>query len=683
MLLFPAKPAFVAGRVSPLLYGRIDIDQYTVGLEECTNFIVYPHGGAIFRSGTRFVSEVENSANYARLIPFIFSNEQAYVLEFGPAYINIFFAYARVVNGSGTPIQLVTTYNQNDIDKVRFDQSGDTMYTVLRTQQPQVLKRISGTNWTFSDFVFSDGPYDDVNATTTTLTPAATTGANVLVTASAITGINNDTGFQATDVGRLIRIQHGATWGWAEIITVTDTTHVQVNITGAFGGITAVTTWRLGAWSDTTGWPEAVKFHQQRLFFARGQHIWGSKTGDFDNFAPTKVDGTVTDDEAVTYRLAAGRIDLIQWLNSGRTLECGTAGAEFILTGGAQFGLDSPLTPSSVLARKTTETGSYTVSQPIFTSRGTAFINRSGRKLMNYFYQFDQDNYVTRDLSQLSEDITYPNIFELAYQAEPNMLIWILRSDGTALACTFDPSQQVNAWHEHVLGGTYHGGPAVVESIAAIPSSVGGFDEVWMSVLRTINGMDVRYIEVLKPLFSPIYTIEQAWFVDSGLSYDGAPLTTFSGLTHLIGQTVAILADGAVHRNLVVSNTGTITLDYPASKVIVGLPYTGTLTCLPFETSGMAGARGGKTLITQKTRITHLGVLLYRTVLAKVGVKDRTLESVAGRVSADTIGVAIQPRTDFFKVPIASNNEYRNRVTVVQDNPLPCTVLSVMPVIDL
>jgi hypothetical protein len=676
-LLYPSKPAFVSGKLSPRLLGRIDLEQYAVGLQECTNFVVFPHGGATFRQGTRFVHEVRNHEDFVRLLPFIFNNEQAYVLEVGPEYIRIFFNQAFVEDplDPPNPIELVTPYEQDDIDKIRFDQSGDIMYTVLRRVRPQEIRRMDHDDWDVVPFDFQDGPYLDVNTTSTTLNPSASTGA-ITITASSTTGINNDQGFLATDVGRLIRLQHAGTWGWVEITAVTSTTLVSATVRGTLGGTTAVTTWRLGAWSDTTGWPEAVQFHQQRLFFARGQFIWGSKTGEFDVFSPSETDGEVLDDNGVTYRLAAGRIDLIQWLSSSRVLEVGSAGAEFTVTGGGNFGLDSPLTPDAVLARKTTENGSFIVSQPIFSSRGTVFINRSGRKLLNYYYSFENDNYVTDDITLLAEEITFPQVFELAYQSEPDLLIWALRSDGLLLSCTFNPTQDVVAWHEHVLGGEFQGSFPVVESVTVIPSTIDTHDEVWVSVLREIDGQEVRYIEVFEHLFTPVDFIESAMFMDSALSYDGPPESVFSGLEHLEGQEVAILTDGVVHPNRIVEN-GEIELDYEASIVHVGLPFTGRIELLPLEPGDTSNA-----LTSRRSRVVSIGVLFHDTVLAEVGVVGSPLELFNGRITTDPLGEPLQPRTGFMRVPVESNSEHRNRITVVQNNPLPCTILAVLPIID-
>lgn len=671
-LIFPTKPSFASGRLSSRMFGRIDLDQYVSGLEDCTNFIVFPHGGATFRPGTAFVDEVKDSTDPVRLIPFVFSRTEGYVLEFGPEYVRIFFDHARLTT---TPAELVTPYNTDDVDALRYTQSGDVLFAVIRTRPPREFRRTGVDTWETVAFDYRDGPYLDVNATGTTLTPSATTGA-ITITASAVAGINGGDGFLSTDVGRLIRILYSGAWGYARVTAVNSTTQVAATVLRAFGATTATNSWRLGAWSDTTGWPEVVHFHQQRLWFGRGQFLWGSHTGDFNNFSPdTDGDDEVTDSTAVTYRLGEGRIDQIEWLQSSRVLEVGTGGMEFAFLGGA--GPDSALTPDSVKARKETERGSFDFGQPVFSSNGTVFLNRAGRKLFNFYYSFQQDGYIADDLTTLSEDITYPFCFETSYQAEPDMLLWAVRADGTLISCTFNPTQNVVAWHEHAIGGSFDGGSAVVESICTIPSPDGTFDELWLVVLRTIDGVTERYIEYLTPAFRPIDDIEEAFFVDCGGTYDGAPTTTITGLDYLEGEEVAILADGALRPRQVVES-GEITFAGPAASIVhVGLPYSGRLTLLPFEPGDLAEA-----LTANRSRIVEIGLLFYRTVLAKVGILGKTLEVVGRRLTTDNLGEPLPPRTDFQRVPVESNSEYRNRIVVEQDEPLPCTILSVQPVVD-
>lgn len=673
-LYFPAQPAFVAGKISPRLYGRIDLDQYTAGLEECTNFVVYPHGGATFRTGTKYVDETKVSANQSWLLPFVFSNTQAYAIEAGASYFRFFTGQAFVEDpGSpGNPLEVVHPYTYTQLTELKYAQSADVMNLVHNSVQPKQLNRLANDDWTVTDLDFQDGPYYNENTTETTLGLSATSG-SVTVTASAVTGINSDAGFASTDVGRLIRFQDAAgNWTWLEITAWTDTTHVTATIRGPDASGPAQTTWRMGAWSDTDGWPEAVAYHQQRLFFARGQYIWGSRTGDFAVFAPTDATGTVIDDDAVTYRLAVNRVNEISWLASGRQLEVGTEGAEFTLAGTGQFGIDSPLTPDSVLARKAQENGSIHTVIPVFTANGTVFLSRTGKKLYNYYYSFQSDNYITDDLTLLSEDITAPTVKQLTYAHEPNKIMWAARSDGTLLGCTFYPQQDVIGWHEHVIGGT----DVEVESVTAIPASDGTYDELYMIVKRTVNSQTVRYIEVMTNLFQTSTAIEDACFVDCSLTYSGAATTSITGLTHLEGETVTVFADGVVHPDRTVAS-GAITLQTAAEKVHVGLSYQGVLQLLPFEPGDLTDA-----MTSRRSRIVSIGLKYYQTVLAEVGVLGNDLETFNRRTTTDPMDTPLEPEDGFAKVPVASNSEYLNKIRVEQNYPLPCTILSILPVIE-
>ena len=677
--LFPSRPAFVSGRLSPRLRARIDLNQYHTGLAECRNFVVFPHGGAAFRQGTVFAGPVKNHADFVRLIPFVFSTTEANVLEFGPAYTRIWQDGALLEVG-GSPLELTTPYDAADLNDLRFDQSGDIVFVVVRTRRPREFRRKAIDDWDTILFDFEDGPYGEVNTTSTTLNPSAATG-SITVTASSTAGINDGAGFLATDVSRLIRIKHSGTWSWMQITAVASTTSVTATVRGgALAATTATTDWRLGAWSDTTGWPEVVAFHQQRLFFGRGQTIWGSRTGDFNKFSPSAPNEEVRDDDAVTFRLAAGRTDQVRWMKSSRVLEIGTGGAEFAMSGGATGPIDQPITPNNVLVRKASESGAFQITQPIFSDNGTVFLGRSGRKILNHYYSFQADSYISDDLALLSEDLPAPGIIDMAYQAEPDMVIWCVRGDGRLIAVTFNPKQEIIAWHEHPLGGAYDGGEPAVESIAAVPHSSGAFDELWLSVLRTIDGAEVRYIEVMKPLFGPDVATEDAFFVDSGLSYSGAPTTTFSGLDHLEGETVAIVADGTVRPPKVVT-AGGVTIDQAASVVHIGLPYTGRLELLAIEPAGQQSTQDA--LTARRVRVRDIGLFVFQTVLAEAGVLGQPAELIGVRTAGDNLGEPLDPRTFFARFAVSSGHEFQNRIFVEQNNPLPCTILAVLPVLDV
>ena len=234
---------FNGGEWSPLMYGRVGIDKYKTSLALCSNFIPQIQGGLTRRPGTRFVTEVKDSTNAVRLVRFEFSITQAYVLEFGNNYIRFCANDGQVLNAGGTaPLEVTTTYLASELNQLSFAQSADTLYIAHPNHPPAKLQRFGATNWQLNTINFYDGPYMPMNTSTTTLTPSGLGPGSVTVTASSIVGINNDTGFQAGDVGRSIRIKNGAAWGWGTITAVGSTTSVTVNVQEAFGGVGATAT---------------------------------------------------------------------------------------------------------------------------------------------------------------------------------------------------------------------------------------------------------------------------------------------------------------------------------------------------------------------------------------------------------------------------------------------------------
>ena len=247
---YPMQNSFNAGELSPRLVGRTDIEKYASGALLIQNLIVQTQGGLKHRPGTRFVSEVKNSANKTRLVSFIFSTVQAYTLEFSNNLIR-FYKDEGIITSGGNPVEHVNTYTTAQIPELTFSPTVDALYICHSAHPTAKLTRTSDVLWTLTDVDFQDGPYLAKNQTTTTLATAATTGSGITITASSIVGINGGDGFKSTDVGRLIRLKKDGTdtnlIGWAEIVTFTDTTHVDVDIKDDFADTVATTECRLGA----------------------------------------------------------------------------------------------------------------------------------------------------------------------------------------------------------------------------------------------------------------------------------------------------------------------------------------------------------------------------------------------------------------------------------------------------
>ena len=325
-IINPLMASFNGGEWSGEIWGRSDIQKYPNAAKRQKNFISLPSGMLKSRPGTRFVSSTKDNL-IARIIPFEFSRLQAYILEFTNFKMRVFKDNGIVEIIPGTPYEATSPYSEIQIANIKYAQSNDVLYIVHPSLRPKKLTRTGHASWTFSDIQFIDGPYLDINSSPTTLTPSAITGAITITASSNL--------FVSTDVGRLVRIKNGATWGWAEITAYISATQVSASVKSDFAAVTATKEWRLGAWSDTTGWPSVVVFYERRIFYAnskqRPQTIWGSTTDDFENFAPSKTDGVVVASNALTYTIDDNQVHNIQWLVSSERLMIGTSSAEFIV----------------------------------------------------------------------------------------------------------------------------------------------------------------------------------------------------------------------------------------------------------------------------------------------------------------------------------------------------------------
>lgn len=685
----PIQSNFNGGEISPLLYGRPDIDKYATGLKTCKNFVPLVQGPVERRPGSMFVAEVKDSSKSTRVVRFEFSTTQAYILEFGDLYIRFYKDRAGIGSGPFAPVfatefdifsalELVTTYAEADLFQLKFAQSADTLYITHPSYPPRKLERFSDISWTITDITFLDGPFLNTNATTTTFLLSGLTG-SVTVTASAITGINNDTGFASTDVGRLIRWKDPAgDWTWLTITAFTSTTIVTATIDGpdASAG-TATVNWRLGVWSVTTGYPAAVTFHQDRLGFGGGvdfpQRTDLSRTGDFENFAPTEVDGTVVDDNAITNTLAADNVNSIRWLaDDEKGLLIGTVGGEWVMRPSDTGGV---LTPTNVQAKRSTSYGSADI-QALRAGRSMLFVPPAKRKLREMAYTFEDDGFRSPDLTLVAEHVTRTGMIELAYQREPQSIVWTPLVDGTLLGLTYEREQDIIGWHRHILGGFSDSGDTVqakVESVAVIPNMDGTADEVYVVVNRHINGGTKRYIEYLKPFWEDSNDQEDAFFVDSGLTYDGVPATQLSGLDHLEGEEVAILSEGAVLPNETVS-AGSITIDKATTKAQVGKAYDSDVETLRPEAGAQDGTAQGKL-----QRMHRVITRFFQTLGGKIGPDEDNLDTLVFRAGGDAMDTAV-PLFDG-DVEIEWDAEYSSDTHIFyrQDQPLPTTIQAFMP----
>jgi hypothetical protein len=677
----PLQDSFNAGEFSPLMSARVRIDKYRNALSTCLNMVPLVQGGVTRRSGTMFVAAVPESdyvvdgyvvdgyietVAETRLVPFEFNVTQAYVIAFSSSTIRFFKDRGVVELSPGSAYEIASPYGDVDLFELKFTQSADVLYITHQNHAPRKLSRTGDTAWTLEEIDFIDGPYLPTNATDTTLELSSLTGSTVVTASSAV--------FSSGDVGRPIRFKStGTTWGWMKITAYTSATQVTAEIQRSPEAVDASVDWRLGVWSSDLGYPSCVTFFEDRLAFAGStsypQRIDLSKSGDYENFAPTADDGTIGDDNAIGVTLNASDVNVIRWMiDDEKGLLIGSVGGEWILRPSS---LSEALTPTNIAAKRSTTFGSADL-QAVRAGKSAVYIQRASRKVRELAYVYEVDGFRSPDMTVMSEHITKGGIKQFDYQQEPHSILWFVRNDGVLLGMTYERDQDVVGWHRHIIGGSYSGGNAVVESVCCIPTPSGDADETWLVVKRTIDSQTVRHIEYIAPYFDEDSTT-WAHFLDSGLEYDGTPVTTITGLGHLEGETVTILSDGATHPDRVVTS-GEITLVRAASIVHVGLPYDSDVKTLNIEAGAADGTAQGKT-----KRIHRVVVRLYKTLGLKFGPSSSQLDVLPFRTTADPMGSPPALFTGDKQVNWNGNYETEGVMFFRQNQPLPFTLLGVFP----
>jgi hypothetical protein len=593
-------------------------------------------------------------------------------------------------------VEIAAPYQEDELARIKYVQSADVLYLVHPVYAPRRLTRSSHTTWTLTTMTntpsadgFVDGPYLPVNSTATTLTPSATTGTGITLTASSIVGINNGTGFQASDIGRYIRIKEGTDWAYVEITGRTSTTVVTVTAWESLVNTNAKASWRLGLYSETTGYPAAVTFYEDRLIFggcpANPPRFDGSRTGDYHVFRPTDYDGTVVDDHAVSFVLNSDDVQTIRWMKGDeKALVVGTVEGEWPVRPSVN---SEAMSPTNVSAKQSTGRGSADI-QGIRAGDAILFVQTAKRQLRELAYVFEADKFKTPDMTVLSEHITKAatpetsGITDLTYQKMPQSIVWATRGDGALLSFTYERDQKVLAWARHELGGYSDSANvthAKVESVACIPSADGTRDELWMIVQRYINGRLVRYVEYLTKTWEHGDVQEDAIYGDCALTYDGIPALTITGLYHLAGQTVGVLADGAAHPDCVVSATGTITLDAAASVVQVGQRYNSDGQLLRLDVGAADGTAQGK--LQRSHRVI---VRVHDTLGLKTGANFNTsgrgkLTEYTFRTGANLTDTAVDLQSKDCDVAWDGDYTTENYVCWRFDGMFPGTILAIMP----
>jgi hypothetical protein len=714
------KTSYAYGAISPALRSRHDLPAYASGAAVIENMIVPVEASLTRRPGSRFIAAQPDEATPCALKPFRAGHLDHAVLIFTPGRM-------RVARGVGLLSTDLTglPFAAADLDAIRVAQSVDQLFTAWGGK-PQVLSRLDATTWSCVPYENAKGPLRPQNVDVAlTLTCGVPAGQVFSLTASSAL-------FQAGHVGSVWRIDEPIdtsvpSWLALEAITAGDLrrynghvyraentadsganapTHTEGSVvSGAgkvkwtylhdgyvYGTITAVASstvatftavgnipstlsgaatyrWWEAAWSDVRGWPDNVRMIDgQRLLWTRRDEFWATQPGDFFTFHQTD-DAT----SSIAGRLVPrdGSRATIAWIIGSNGALLGTDGGTWQVRAAT---VTDPLDATNVRALEDGTDGSA-MHEPAVVDGGVIFIGSSGERI--HFAELDriQEKVAIQEPSVRASHLLAPSpLAQIVYQRDPFRLLWGRTVAGELLSLTWRPAMELLAWCEHPEHSLNAGD--AVEQLCVIRSADGRTDELWMSTRRQVNGTTRRYIEKLMPAMKAGKTRARpmpadAWYMDCALPYSGTPTSALTGLSHLEGRTVRILADGGQLADRVVAD-GAVTLDRPVSSAIVGLPIRAYVENLPAElTTSTGSTKGSKKSSTS---------LLVEYVDAAGGELSINGAEPSAILTGGGTG-AMKLKTGRAKVTcdFVTNDDGTVLVGLICDNALPFTLIGLSP----
>ncbi|MGB0683689.1 MAG: hypothetical protein ACPGOV_13325 [Magnetovibrionaceae bacterium] len=539
------KSSFTGGEIAPDLIGRAELKAFENGASKLRNVFIAPTGGVYRRPGLSYVAALPTGG---RLVPFEFNTEQTYLMAFLDQTLKIFKDAVEVA-------EISTDWTLDQVSQLYWTQSADTLLITHPDVAPKKITRTSHTDWTISDWKF-------LKENSRILQPMRRFGDDeVEISASATGGLVNLTAtadvFQLEHVGTRFRLAGKE----VEISAFNTPTSAAAITIETLVDTSGTKDWEEQAFSPVRGWPVTCCFHQDRLVIGGSRdlpnRLWMSKSADLFNFDL----GEGLDDEAIEFALLSDQVNAIRGVFSGRHLQIFTSGAEWMATG-------SPLTPASIQLNRQTRIGSPTTRTilPRNVDGATLFAPRVGQGLFEFLFADPEQAYQATNLALLSRHlINGPQ--EMDYDSAERLL-HIVMQDGTLATVTIFRAEKVTGWSLQSTQGLFR-------SIAQVG------EETYLIVER--DG-----------LFQ-LERFDNDVLLDAAITQSAeSEQSVWSGLDHLEGQSVQVVADETVQKIEAVSG-GSVTLDAPATTMVAGLPYTHEVAPMPpSRTEFGSGVQGGR-----------------------------------------------------------------------------------------
>lgn len=670
MKSFLFQTSMSRGELDPQTAGRIDLKAYYSGLATATNVLTIPQGGVKKRPGLEFLHKAEGDG---RLESFSFNTEQNYALAFSNGKMQVFKdgVLQANINGTGNSY-LVTPWTLSEIADFDYIQSADTIIITHEDVAPRSITRTSDTTWIIAtialtnvpQFDFNDGSspsaVDEVqqitfvssntgdrfklalngvltdeivlNNASTSTTENAITDALQALPNTAGSGIST-----AFSSGTTYEITYsGASANDWDLITGTPTHVISTSFAVSSTVVSNGTSRAEDTWSSGRGWPRTCTFHEGRLWFggskSRPATIWGSNIADFFNFNK----GKARDDEGITVTLDTDQVNSVNGIFSNRSLQIFTSGGEFYVP-------ESPVTPSNVAVRPQSNLGAKRI-RPVSIDGVTLFVQRTGKAINQFVFINEFQANESRSISVLSPHLIKNPIkmsVSIGTESSDANYVYIVNDDGTVTVFNTLLNEDITAFTAWITG--------YISSLAVVD------DQVYMLVKRTIEDSDQYYVERESNLI----------FTDSAIREAGLGCNTLTGLDHLEGETVRVVADGAVQADQVVDG-GRVIIDRVADTIEAGLDYKPVIKTMPLN----VGMPNGPSASSKK-RIVRAAVNIYESngvIVNGARLADRT-------IGQNQFNAPV-PQTELKRIHLHGWSLEAD-LTITQDVPLPWQILSI------
>lgn len=676
---------FTGGEVTPTLSARYDLQKFGTFLQCCENFIPNLHGDIERRPGTKFVAELDGPAV---LLPFQFNTEPEnnYALIFMEEKILV----ARE-DGILPAVSIKSPYALKDVYRLSYHQTGDVVYLAHKDYPLRKVTRSGNApdyTWKLQEVALNVSLEAPSAPTVTFVGDKKDSELSYVITAVDDEGVESLPSEAGSAKGK-----YPTDWVVGDHVDITwkpvagaKEYNIYRDSAGYYGfiGVSRGTSFTDQNFEPDTSmtpkedWnpfadgnnPSSVTMHQQRLVLAGTRDnpasFYMSRTGDFENFRKSRP---LQDDDPVEYMLASGSIDEIQWLASFGELLIGTSGAEYTATSGG-----AAITPNDVQISTESYWGSSGI-QPLIIGNSVMHCQRSGSHVRDLMYSWENDGYAGNDLSLLAPQMVETHsIRQWAFQQSPGSNIWCIRDDGVLLCLTYMKEQNVYGWSRHLTQG---------EVVSCTVLS--GADE---DVVMLVTEREGKYfLERLARRFRETDGIEEAFYVDCGITVRrNEESREVSGLDHLEGREVVVLADGSPEEGHVVQG-GKITLYYPAKVVTVGVNFTSVLAPMPVESDSNSGSSLGKRRAYGK-----IVLRLFRSVGGSYAATDsgdlffpeawKTKTFYDLPFLPENFSEAVPPFSGDIEISLPSGQDADTSIILKQDRPMPFRLVAIMADID-